>query len=519
MAKGLPDGWVLSDNGKPSEGGQAHVFPVRRRNDDETYALKRLKNLTSAIRRARFKREVEVMRQLRANGLSVVPEVVEADLDCDKPYFVMPWYAAGSLQVAVDGARFRQQPSAAIRLAIRIGEAIEQIHGAEWAHRDLKPANIFETDSSVVLADFGLCLEVGDDDSDRLTSPAEAIGSRLYIAPENESGINERNDQRPADIYAFGKIVWALVAGRDPFAREAFRRQDTRLAAICAEPKLDGLDGFLGLTLSDDVRDRERVTWAALLGELEAVLAVVEGTPRPTPHRPQNIAAVRAYIRRPDVTDRLAGQDRFSQARNWQQIRVEPAMVEQLQLGLDEMTQLQTESGNEFQFTLASWRPQYALADFFSQLNGDMSVPPTGAARVAPRLTALSRSGAPELHLATWSYVTADGVWFARAAVMARGNFALQIPPWAPGADKPLAVLGQYQTLVGPKPIMLEASVAEARAFAKETSSLFIRLANLYVEKVMDGDDLTVWEQPHRNLRTWLSRTLGRGGTWRGRGR
>jgi hypothetical protein len=47
----------------------------------------------------------------------------------------------------------------------------------------------------------------------RLTETAEQIGSRFYIAPENERGFNPEVDQRPADLHAFGKLAWVLLSG------------------------------------------------------------------------------------------------------------------------------------------------------------------------------------------------------------------------------------------------------------------------------------------------------------------
>src|ERR1700693_5997055 len=102
----LPSGWQLATGGQQAEGGQAHVFRVTRANDERVYALKRLKNHANPERLARFGREVQTMRELRRAGLNVIPEVVHASLDDRPPWFVMPWFSAGSLQDAIDSHRF-----------------------------------------------------------------------------------------------------------------------------------------------------------------------------------------------------------------------------------------------------------------------------------------------------------------------------------------------------------------------------------------------------------------------------
>jgi protein kinase-like protein/Kelch motif protein len=159
------------------------------------------------------------MMRLRDRGITVIPAVVDFNLEEDRPWFAMSWYEDGSLEDRVRGATFRDNPLVAIRLLIQIARAVELLHKAGVAHRDLKPANILLDRDKVVIADLGLCLDL-DETSDRLTTAEEAVGSRFYIAPENESGINETVDQRPADFYAFGKILWAVLAGRQPPARE-----------------------------------------------------------------------------------------------------------------------------------------------------------------------------------------------------------------------------------------------------------------------------------------------------------
>ena len=120
----LPRGW--HSTGETHQSGQAWVYRVNRRNDPREYALKRLKN---PGRRNRFVREVETMTRLRAAGLAVVPEIVEAELEGDQPYFVMPWYADGSLQARVGQGTFRDDKQDAGHEGEV--EAEEPVQGAE----------------------------------------------------------------------------------------------------------------------------------------------------------------------------------------------------------------------------------------------------------------------------------------------------------------------------------------------------------------------------------------------------
>ncbi len=140
----------------------------------------------------------------------------------------------------------------------------------------LKPANILLDGPSVVLADLGLCL---DERSERLTATDEAVGARLYTAPENESGRNPSSDQRPADFYAFGKIVWACFAGSQPPARERQLERDWSLTAILNDERFDTLRQLQEQLLVLDP-ERRLNDWPHVIRTLEAFGSYVnDGAP------------------------------------------------------------------------------------------------------------------------------------------------------------------------------------------------------------------------------------------------
>jgi serine/threonine protein kinase len=179
-------------------GGQGDVFKVRRSGDTRDYALKRLKNRNRA---ERFAREIRVMEDLHERFGSAFPELVEAGADGrGRRYYVMPWLP-GSLQKEVDDKLYSDRTTDGIRRLIELTEVLALLHSTEWAHRDLKPANILiDHGNRLVLADFGLAVEASVlDDELRLTPSYEAVGSRYYIAPENENGASDEVDQRPCD--------------------------------------------------------------------------------------------------------------------------------------------------------------------------------------------------------------------------------------------------------------------------------------------------------------------------------
>ena len=90
---------------------------------------------------------------------------------------------------------------------------LDALHRAGIVHRDVKPSNVLlDADGAARLTDFGLAK--GQDYS-VLTLPGQMLGTIDYLAPELIRG-----DEPTAgsDIYAFGCLVYACVAGQPPFA-------------------------------------------------------------------------------------------------------------------------------------------------------------------------------------------------------------------------------------------------------------------------------------------------------------
>ena len=475
----LPPGWILNNEFKQSAGGQADIFPVRRSDSTETFALKRLKN---PARRQRFEREVQTMSELWEKGVRVIPPVVEQNLTDARPHFVMPWYANGSIERLIEAGEYKGQPSAALPLATAIGAAIAQLHELGVAHRDIKPENIFLTPSGVILGDLGLCMAT-DSDFTRLTEPPEAVGSRLYIAPENESGINEDEDQRPADIYAFGKVLWSLLAGRRPFAREDFRSSEWRLSALCGDSRLDRLDSLFGMLLSPDVRVRGRVTWNEIQAELSA-LAIVFGNPptldmAPPPRTTLDVA--RAFAQRQDVVARRREADRFGAASNWMNLHIPTLISDRLNSLHRSLRSIEEASGKEFTLWVSTQWHSHQVENFFPEFH---LIPGTPARQtldaVLPHMVIDSSGGQPMLDMFFWARTDADAIRVA----------SLPILYYAVDLGLPIRPLLAHRAVTSHLVPGRESSLREVEQLVVAQSDRFARLASRYVEMVTDDVDL-----------------------------
>ena len=216
---------------------------------------------------ARFFDEARIQAQLHHPG---VVQVHEADTGPDgKPFVVLEYVEGRNLSEVRHRAtqlKVRVDWTEAVAFGVLLAEGLAHVHERtdaqgrplEIVHRDLSPQNVMlGYGGDVKMIDFG----TARGENRRCRTVAGIVFAKPgYVAPEVA---NETPGGIPADIYAFGIMVWELVAGRRFLSGEASEhmaavgsghRNPTPLAQLVGAPK--DLDRIIARATAPRVEDR-----------------------------------------------------------------------------------------------------------------------------------------------------------------------------------------------------------------------------------------------------------------------
>ncbi|WP_405141323.1 serine/threonine protein kinase [Sphaerisporangium sp. NBC_01403] len=218
--------------GRLGRGGQGVVF-LGRSPDGSRVAVKLMHSrLDEEKARRRFIGEVEAVRRVAP---FCTAQVLEADLDGDRPYIVSEYVEGVSLQehITAEGPR---TGGSLDRVAVGTATALAAIHGAGVVHRDFKPGNVLLAPDGPRVIDFGVSRLMNT----TATTGRVPIGTPAYLSPEQLKG--ERAGPS-ADMFGWALTVAFTASGRHAYAAGSFEATLGRI--LFGEADLDPLTGSL----------------------------------------------------------------------------------------------------------------------------------------------------------------------------------------------------------------------------------------------------------------------------------
>jgi serine/threonine protein kinase/WD40 repeat protein len=292
-------------------------------------------------------------------------------------------------QGAIPLARF-------VPLFERIGEVVQAAHEAGIVHRDLKPGNVMVLARAgrllPKLLDFGIAKtdggaaessgggvpqEPGDEafattmdaqvstddqpsplegetqDESRLTHAGAALGSPLYMAPEQWADASAVGP--PSDLYALGVLAYEALTLRPPFTAKTMALLARAHATAPVPPLGDGLppalDGVFARALAKDPKERFPSAMAMVAAFREA--AGLGGEPVVLPALDEGVRS-RALTDAPqplaEAVAALDGAGNAHQARDalWQITGVAARLVGVLALSARLASALRADAGDRF---------------------------------------------------------------------------------------------------------------------------------------------------------------------------
>lgn len=139
--------------------------------------------------------------------------------DKDSLYFVLDYASNGELLSLIKKYNTLNEDCVKY-FGAQILDAIKYMHDNGIIHRDIKPENILlDEHLRIQITDFGTArlLEKKNDESEEYPVDVRAksfVGTAEYVSPEL---LENKYCGKPGDIWAFGCILYQMIAGKPPF--------------------------------------------------------------------------------------------------------------------------------------------------------------------------------------------------------------------------------------------------------------------------------------------------------------
>jgi serine/threonine protein kinase/tetratricopeptide (TPR) repeat protein len=240
------------------QGGMGRVYKATDKELNRTVAIKVVRQGVAGEEDAlnRFKQELVLASKISHKNILRIHDMGEV---AGMKFITMAYVEGQDLHQLI-----RNNPQMplerVLKFAQQLAGALAAAHAEDVVHRDLKPQNILvDASDQVYIADFGLAKSYAAG-AVGMTQTGAFLGTPRYMSPEQVEG--KPTDGR-SDLYAFGLILYEMVAGDVPFTGEStLKVMYQRLQERPKSPKLTNpsiptwLDRVIMRCLEKDPEDR-----------------------------------------------------------------------------------------------------------------------------------------------------------------------------------------------------------------------------------------------------------------------
>ncbi len=199
-----------------AKGGMGIVYRAER--SDNTFrrnvAVKIINADTGLSLYNRFRREVQILADLQHPNLVLLYDA--GRMGDGRPFLVMEYVEGETLREWLI-QRGPMTPAQTVEVIKQAAAGLHAAHEAGVIHRDIKPANIAVTESggklTVKVLDFGIAARKSQDGIS-VSSTKGAIGTLLYMSPEQLHHAKGQDLTPASDVYALGLTAYELLTGR-----------------------------------------------------------------------------------------------------------------------------------------------------------------------------------------------------------------------------------------------------------------------------------------------------------------